>query len=107
MKKLMFAFTVLFVFGCESGFATEETITRNEACGICKEKKCEKELNVCVDLDLCGRFDVCIEQKQLTCDQCKSEPDLIGGFPTWSDFENCLVSNCSNVCDSVIDSCSN
>ena len=107
MKKLMLMFVVLFMFGCESGFPTEETVTREKACDLCKENRCKDQLNNCNQLDLCVRFVYCVDEKHDTCDQCNSDKDLTYGFPTWKEFADCVSEQCSDVCDTnAVENCS-
>ena len=107
MKKLAFAFVVLFALGCESGLAIDETVSQNEACDLCKENRCKDQMNNCNQFDLCGRFVSCIDEKHYTCDQCNSDKDLAYGFPGWKELASCVYSQCSDICDtSAVENCS-
>lgn len=107
MKKLVFIILVLFNFGCESDLIVGETVSSEEACNLCEEERCKVQINNCDQSDLCGRFNVCIEQKHFTCDQCNSDKDMTSGYSVWKELANCVYLQCSDVCDtSAVKGCS-
>ena len=111
MKKTIFSACLIFVIavvGCETGDPTETEISSEQDCQLCEKTYCKKQLDSCNQFDLCKRFDVCIEETNSSCDECKSDKDLIYGFPAWKELADCNYYNCSLSCSKGASlSCSN